>query len=173
MYLDLFITVLAALGFLQGYKKGIIYTVCNLLGYLLGAFASLYFSSKLIGWLQVNSAWAIVFAYVGLFLGTVYLTHLIGSAVTKIFETLHINFLNKLIGGLLGAFITIIALSSIMWVIQQTKFIPIEKFNSSKLANSLIAISPTIINTISILAPIFKEWFTHFKEQLEIIANQK
>lgn len=105
MILDVITCLLVALGFYQGFSRGLIKTVFASLSLLVGIVAALKLSPITIDLLQnalsINPAVTFVIGFVLTFIVVMALIRFIGDRIEKLMESIHIGGLNKLLGGVL------------------------------------------------------------------------
>ena len=109
MVIDLVAGLLVAIGFYQGFTKGLINTVFATLSVLIAVVAALKLSPIVIGFLQgifsFNPAILFVLGFILTFIGTMALVRFVGKKLDKLSKDLNISGVNKLLGGaLLGLF---------------------------------------------------------------------
>lgn len=127
MVIDITFAILLASSFYLGYSKGIIKSFFSIVSILLAVLVTLKFSFLLINVLEENSGldprFTIILGFLGTFLIVFIGVRLIGQGLEKILETAQINFINKMIGGLLTAVIAITLYSSVVWFCNRIKLI--------------------------------------------------
>lgn len=105
--LDLIILIPIALGFVFGLFKGLVKELASLAAILLGIYGAKLlapsFSGFLITKLSFSAKTALPFAYLILFIAIAILLLLLAKTLDKIFDSIALGGLNKLLGGLFAA----------------------------------------------------------------------
>jgi len=173
MAFDIILFLLAALGFLAGYKRGIIYMVFFLIALFFGVFASLKFNTILSDFLLNNfnidgpfmPLLSLIITFVIVFSAIVWLSELL----TKALKLILLNSFNRLFGGLLGAIAGAALVSIAAWYINGLSLIPESIINKSNTIGYSLSFAPFIIDKIGGLLPFMSNLF----EQLEILFEQQ
>ncbi len=157
------VTILVAF-FIQGYRKGVIVAVFSLLGFVLGMICALKLSHKLAGYLfsagWVTSAWAQIISYILLFAGVVWLVRLGGQAIQRSFEAVMLGLPNRLVGGLLYAFIGAFIWSSCLWLANQVHALAPETIARSRTYGYLTLVAPWVFAHVGEVMPFAKNIFS-------------
>ncbi|MEL6275624.1 MAG: CvpA family protein [Bacteroidota bacterium] len=121
MILDFICLLFAGYGFWVGYSKGIISTVLNLTSYMFGLLAAMKFGpvmGDLIGdifpSLGKGSAMLFLAGVVVTFVLTLILFRLLARGLTGILQSVNVNFINQILGGVLSAFFFIFVFSGLV-----------------------------------------------------------
>jgi len=88
--------------------------------------------------MNLKSGWARIVCYVGLFIGVIILFRLMGKLIESLLEVVELNFANKLVGGVVGAFIGAAVYSSIIWMLMNVNILTTSGTSDSKVVNYLI-----------------------------------
>lgn len=109
MILDIICLIFVAYGFWVGYSKGIISTVLNLASYFFGILAAMKFgpvmADMLEGMFNSSSGWSSGIFLLGViitFFLTLVLFRILGRGLTGALESVNINFINQIAGGVLS-----------------------------------------------------------------------
>src|SRR5690606_16710973 len=110
MALDIIGITLILLFFIRGYMKGLIVAIFSLLAILLGIICSLKLSGILATWFYekgyITSGWGQLISYIIIFTTVFLLVRLVAKAVESVTRAVALGWLNKIIGGVLYAFMT-------------------------------------------------------------------
>ena len=106
--LDMLLLFPIAVGFIIGLFKGLIREVTSLAAILLGILGAKFFAPTvsvfLVDSLHFSKGVASVLSYLILFVGIVIALHLLAKSLEKVFDAMSLGFLNKFMGGIVGAF---------------------------------------------------------------------
>lgn len=171
MTIDILLLFLAAIGFYKGFTKGLVMAALSLIGYIVAIFATLYFTQKIIAFINWKSAWAPIVCYVSLFIGVIILFRLSGKLIESMLEAAELNFANKLIGGLLGAFIGVSVFSSIIWLLMNVNVLTTSACPDSKTVNYIIPFGHFVIENTAKFFPAVKDFFIQIKTQFQSISH--
>lgn len=167
--IDFLGVIIVALAFFQGWRKGIVVAICSLLGIVIGMLAALKLSGAFAAWLMehgwVTSAWAQIISYILLFLGVLWLVRLLARAIETALKAAMLGIINRMIGGLVYAFIGAFIWSSVLWIGNRAHLIAPETLVSSKTYSYFEPIAPWVFAHIGAVLPFAKDVFadlSHF-----------
>jgi len=107
MILDVVVALVLAYAFYSGFSKGIIGTVFAIVSILIGILAAINLSKLVIPFLQqiftINELVASLIAIVLTFIIAIVIIRFVGKKIEDVFEFAKINFINKILGGLVLA----------------------------------------------------------------------
>ena len=176
MALDVIGIILIILFFIRGYTRGIIVALFSVLAILLGIIVALKLSHALAAWLlakgYVTSGWAQLVSYVVLFVIVVLIVRLIARLIQKAVEGMMLGVVNKLIGGLLYAFLGAVFWSSLLWIGSRMHIITPETIAASKTYSWLSALAPWFFEQVGKLLPFAKDIFSNLEHFFDTV-NQK
>ena len=176
MVLDVTGIILIVLFFIRGYTKGIIVAAFSALAILLGILVALKLSQSFATWMLakgfITSGWAQVISYAVLFIGVVLAVRLIANLLQKAVEGLMLGIVNKLIGGLLYAFLGAVLWSSFLWIGTRMNMITPETIVTSKTYHWLSGIAPWFFEMAGKLLPFVKNTFSGLEHFFDAV-NQK
>ncbi len=176
MVLDVIGIILILLFFIRGYSKGFIVAAFSVLAILLGILCALKLSQSLATWLlakgYVTSGWVQIISYVLLFVVVVLLVHLVAKLVEKAVEGLMLGMVNKLLGGILYAFLGAVLWSSLLWIGGRMQIIGQETINASKTYPWLSRLAPLFFEQAGKLLPFVKDTFDKLAHFFDTV-NQK
>jgi membrane protein required for colicin V production len=173
MILDVIGIILILLFFIRGYLKGVIVAAFSVLAILLGILCALKLSQALSAWLLekglVTSGWVQVISYVVLFIGVFLLVRLIARLVQKAVEGMMLGVVNKLIGGLLYAFLGAVLWSSLLWIGAHMHIIPPDTIAASKTYAWLSQLAPWFFDQAGKLLPFAKDTFSKLEHFFDAV----
>jgi membrane protein required for colicin V production len=176
MALDIAGLVIILLFFIRGYMKGFIVAAFSVVAILLGLLCALKLSQSFATWLLVNdyvsSPWAQVVSYLVLFIGVVLLVRLIGKIIEKAVEGIMLGIINKLIGGVLYAFLGAVLWSSLLWIGAKAHIISAETIATSKSYASLSELAPWFFRQAGNLMPFVKDTFAKLEHFFDTVNGQ-
>ena len=121
MIIDVIFLIVAAAGFWFGYSRGIIETVFKYVSILFGIMASLRFSPMMTNFLQDISGYQNPLMFLAGFLLTLFLTmfllRTVGRGLEGVLQTVNINFINQIIGGVVSAAFSVLIYSCLLWFV--------------------------------------------------------
>lgn len=163
MVLDIIGISLVILFFIRGYMKGIIVAAFSVLAILLGVICSLKLSGKLAAYLLekgfISSGWAPVLSYVVLFIAVILVVNLAAKAIEKSLQAVMLGWVNRMIGGILYAFLAIVLWSSLLWLGNKMQLIKPETRTTSKTYTYLEPVAPWLFGKVGLLWPMAKDVF--------------
>ena len=176
MILDVIGIILIVLFFIRGYMKGFILAAFSVLAILLGIICALKLSQSFAAWMlakgYVSSGWVQVISYVLLFIVVVIIVRLIGKLIEKAVETLMLGIVNRLIGGLLYAFMGAVLWSSLLWIGSRMHIITPETIAASHTYAKLSLLAPWFFEQVGKLLPFARDTFSNLEHFFDTI-NQK
>jgi membrane protein required for colicin V production len=176
MALDIIGIILILLFFIRGYMKGFIVAAFSVLAILLGILCALKLSQAFSTWLlekgYASSGWVQVVSYVVLFLGVVLIVHLLAKLIQKALEGMMLGVVNKMIGGILYAFLGAVLWSSFLWIGTRMNIITATAIAESKTYTWLAKLAPWFFEQAGKLLPFAKDTFSKLGHFFDAI-NQK
>ncbi len=117
-WFDIVVAIVLILAFFNGLQKGLVMQLVSLVGLILAVIFAGQLAKNILPWLmevvQLSSNVAPVVAYIVAFALIMVVISLIGNLIQKFMEAVHINFLNKLLGGVIALGISMVILSLIL-----------------------------------------------------------
>ncbi len=176
MSIDLASVVIILLFFVRGYMKGLIVAAFSVIAILLGLLVALKLSQSFASWLlahdYIASGWAQVASYVILFVGVVILVKFVARIIEKAAEGLLLGQVNKLLGGLLYAFLGAVVWSSILWIGARVHAFSAETILSSKSYSWLSLLAPWFWEQAGKLLPFVQDTFSKLDHFFDTINQQ-
>jgi Colicin V production protein. len=173
MLLDIITLSLCLLFFCQGWKKGMMWGVCSLVGSIIGILLSLKYAHVLSHTLLVRQIWqspfSLIVCFLLLFILFMVVVRMIVYFFEKVLDKVMLGWLNSLLGGLLYVSFFVLIWSTIFWLLQKTNLINAEMNNQSKTFRYIYPIAPFVIEKSSDYVPLFKGMYEDIKEFAEKI----
>jgi membrane protein required for colicin V production len=164
MILDGLILISAVMGFYRGFSKGIVASLLSIIGVLLASILSMRLSTTLAEYLTthnyINSQYVTLIAFIIIFLGTILVIRIIIRAVEKLLKVAMLSTVNKLVGGLLYAMVSLFFISSICWLGNKAGVLADGIKNESKLYTYIAPIAPVSIQLITAYLPYCKDIYS-------------
>ena len=143
-----------------GLKRGLVRQIVSICVIYFGITLSLRFAGQLSTWLSKyipDSPFAVkLIAFILIFFAIALILSLLGKVVEKILKITLLGWLNRLLGLVLAFFVFLIAISSVVFLIDSAnsliEFIPKEKIAESR-------IYPALVDFSKFIFPYFKELF--------------
>ncbi len=171
MFIDIFCLILIGSTFYLGFTKGIIKSLFGVISIVIAFLVSMKFSFLVIDliekFMDADPRLNIILGFVATFLLVMVAIQLIGRGFEKILETAHINFINKLAGGLLSGLITLIIFSSIISFMDGLKLIKTSTKADSFTYPYLEAVPEKSKWLINKTKPVFSEFWEKTQKALD------
>lgn len=101
-FLDIIIAIPLCYFIYKGWRRGLIFEVTSLLGIIVGVWACVHFSTWVAETLNIQGDSGVLIAFFITFAAVVVLAYFLGKAIEGIFKMVKLNFVNKILGALLG-----------------------------------------------------------------------
>ena len=164
MIIDIICLIFLGYGFWVGYSKGIISTVLSLASYVFGILAAMKFgpimADALFGWFpQLTQSGTFILGAILVFFLTLVLFTLVARGLTGVLESVNVNFINQILGGILsGLFFTFI-FSGLVYFGDQSRIITDEARLQSITYPVLQRMPDIVIDRARALYPIFRDFY--------------
>jgi len=174
--IDIIAAVLLAFGFYNGYNKGIIQTVFNTLSIFIGILAALKLSPIIINLLEsvITTAPAITFilgfalTFI-LFLGII---RYAGKKLEHLFKAVHLNFVNKILGGALMAIFFLVIFSYGVWGLNQLGVLN-KTTSDNSIAYPIVQPIPQASQEMFVkLKPVFTDFWDKVVETMDKVKEK-
>jgi len=113
-FLDILIAIPLAYYIYKGWKRGIIFELATLLGILAGIWASVHLSTWVAEALKLEGEGSVLIAFFITFMGAIVIAYFLGKVVEGLFKMVKAEFLNKLLGSVLGMLKCLIIISILL-----------------------------------------------------------
>lgn len=168
MILDIILLLFVAVGFYRGFRNGIIYSVFSLVGFFAGIIAALKFSfiltNLLRGWVHLGPRAPAIISFVVVFALVVGLFLLLAWALEQILKTFLLNLPNKIIGGIIYAFIGLYLFCVLVWYAKKMDAIPVSQQKGSLTYAYINELAPQVINATGKVLPFVKDTFKDLED---------
>ena len=174
--LDLITATVVALGFLRGYRKGLVVAVFSFVAVLLGVLVALKLSRLLATWLVeqgAGSAWAPMVAYILLFVGVGFLVRQGARMVEGLTKAVMLGVVNKLAGGVLYALVGAIVWSSALWLAARVGLVSEKTKASSETYAYVEPLAPATFEKASVVLPFARDIFSDLSSTLDSIGTSR
>ena len=176
MVIDIICLIFLAYGFWVGYSRGIISTVLSLVSYVFGILAAMKFgpiAAEMIfnAFPAVTSAGAFLLGVVLLFFLTLVLFRILARGLTGALESVNINFINQILGGVLsGLFFTFI-FSGLVYFGDRSRIISDEVRADSITYPALSRMPDLVIDNARAIFPIFYDFYDQAVDAMDRLRD--
>ena len=105
-YIDIILLIPLIWMAYRGFRHGFIIELASLVGFIVGIYAAIQYSVKvealLISFLDMETKYLPVIAFVLVFIAVVVLVYLLGKILENFINMIALGFLNKIVGGIFG-----------------------------------------------------------------------
>lgn len=176
MVIDIICLVFLAYGFWIGYSKGIIATVLTLASYVIGVMAAMKFGpimGDIIMNLVPSSPHAIAFlgGVIVVFILTLVLFKILAKGMTSFLETVNINFINQIMGGVLSGLFFVFIFSGLVYFGDQSRIITDEAREKSITYPILEKMPDIVIERGKALYPVFRDFYDKASDQMNNLRD--
>ncbi|MBK9270082.1 MAG: CvpA family protein [Saprospiraceae bacterium] len=176
MIVDIVCLILVGTSFYLGYTKGIIKTVFGVLAILFALLATLKFSFVMINLLEkildTDPRINIILGFALTFILVMIAIRMIGHGLEKVLETIHLNILNKVAGGVVAGFMTLVVFSSLIWFLDQVRLIGPQTKEQS-IAYPVLEKMPELSKEVfSGLKPYFSEFWDKTQRAMDQVDDK-
>lgn len=176
MVLDIIIILLIAFGFYSGYSKGIIQSLFAFVSIIISVAAALKLSPVLakilVGTFGMQGNVALIVGLIATFFLFLLFIRFIGGRIEALMETLNINFINKLAGGILMALLYTVMTSMIMGLVRDFKLASSDFFDDSNLFSIVEPLSKQSVEFVKSVAPDLKEYWVTMMENMDELKDK-
>lgn len=171
MIFDILFLIFIALGFYQGYKNGIIYSLFSILGWFLGLVAALKFSYKMMALLQgfahLEPKTLAIISFVIVLALVVGLMKLVAWGLEQILKSFSMNLFNQIFGGVLHSLVGLYVLCVFIWFLNRLDVIPTSQKENSHVYPYISNLAPRVMEVTGSVVPMFKDTFEKYDDLLE------
>ncbi len=175
MIVDILFLLITIAAFYSGFKQGIIYAVLSFLGIFIGIIAALNFSTFAGVYLVKNFNLPEIIipslSFVVVLLVVIISIKIVAFFMKKVLQTISLNFVNKIAGGLLFAIIASFVFSVLFSFIDQYGFLTETLKNESVTYPYIASFGPVIFKTVSDLIPVFNDIYKDTNELFKEAAS--
>ena len=113
-FLDILIAIPLCYFIYKGWRRGIIFEVATLLGILAGIWAAVHLSTWVAEALSLEGEGSVLTAFFITFMGVIVLAYFLGKVVEGLFKMVKAEFLNKLLGSVVGMLKCLVVISILL-----------------------------------------------------------
>lgn len=167
--LDILLLIPIISGAIGGFRKGFIIGVISLLALVLGVFGGFYFLnwgiSILVTEFGFNGKMIPILAFLVIFIGIIIIVNFIGALLKKFVQMILLGGIDKLAGGIVGAFMWIFIISSLIWVTGIFKMsFPSDWQQESLLYEFISPVAPSVAGMLDGILPAVSDIFDGLSE---------
>ncbi len=168
MIFDIIFLVFIAIGFYQGYKNGIIYSLFSILGWFLGIFAALKFSFLIVALIHdlvhISPKTLAIIAFILLLALVVGLMKLLAWGLEQILKSFSMNLFNQIIGGVIHSLVGLYVLCVLIWFLNRLEVLPEKQKAASHVYPHIATLAPKVMEVTGKVIPMFKNTFEKFEK---------
>lgn len=156
--LDFLVLLPLGLFLIRGWMKGLLLEVVTLLALIVGVIGSLKFAHEFVGLLPPDWQESTLFKfalYVVVFIGIYLLVVLVGKVLEHVLKVVQLNFINRLLGSLLGLAKALFLLSCFFWLLNLVDALPAETKAESVSYPFFLTFAPGIIEWVTTHSGLF------------------
>ena len=166
MIFDIIVLIFLAVGFYQGYKNGIIYSLFSIAGWFIGIVVALKFSfyvaDLLHNYAHVGSKTLAAIAFILVIACVVGLMKLIGWGLEQILKSFSMNFFNQVFGGILHSLVGLYLLCVFIWFLNRLDIFPHDQKETSHIYPYVTNLAPKVMEVSGRVVPMCKDSFQQF-----------
>lgn len=166
MVFDILFLVFIAIGFYQGYKNGIIYSIFSILGWFLGIVAALKFSyfiaDLLRDYAHIGTKTLVIISFILVLACVVGLMKLIAWGLEQILKSFSMNLFNQVFGGVIHSLVGLYVLCICIWFLNRLDVFPQKQKNTSHVYPYIANLAPKVMETSGNVVPMFRDTFAKF-----------
>lgn len=170
MVFDILFLVFIAVGFYQGFKNGIIYSLFSILGWFLGIVAALKFSYMMVnllhGYAHLEPKTLAIVAFILVLALVVGLMKLIAWGLEQILKSFSMNLFNQIFGGILHSLVGLYVLCVFIWFMNRLDVVPVKQKETSHVYPYISNLAPKVMEVSGKVVPMFKDTFEKFDDLL-------
>ncbi len=178
MILDLICLIFVAYGFWVGYSKGIISTVLSIASYFFGVLAAMKFGPVMADILgdifQTSEGWQggiFILGVILTFFLTLVLFRLLAKGLTGVMESVNINFINQILGGILSGFFFAFVFSGLVLFGDQARIVSEEAKQQSITYPLLKPLPQFVWARGKALLPVFKDFYDQAADAMDKLRD--
>lgn len=175
--LDLVALVVLGFGFYAGYSRGVIKTLFSIVSIVLGILIAMKISPYIISFLksafQMNDQVALIAGFVITLVLVIAIISFFGNMVEKMLKTINLNTLNKLLGGILFAFIFLLLLGMAEKFLTELGVITAEHIEKSISYPLVTALPNQAADVFQDMKPAFEKFWEHTRDAIEGIPEHQ
>ena len=172
MVIDIIFIVVLVLGFLQGFRKGVLQTLFYVLSIFVGILVVVKLAPGIRSFIIRQFGSNIGISYlVGIVIGflmVLFLVRYLSKVLEKFLTNIKLNFINKIVGGAALGFFGVLIYSAFIWVLDNVNAFPITIEEQSQSYSFLRAMPDFVLSKVKQLSPGFKTFLESIFEAVRI-----
>ncbi len=168
MIIDVIYAVILLLALITGLRKGLISSVFSLIAIVVAVITAVHFShvaaAYLDKWFTISSRFLPFISFIVVFIIVIILFRLLAKAIEGIFRLISINFINKILGGLVWVVGWTMLFSTILWYGNKMRLFKAELKADSVVYEKIEPFAPKTIEFIGVAIPALKNIFNSLGE---------
>jgi len=168
MIFDILFVVFIGVGFYQGFKNGVIYSVFSVLGWFLGIIAALKFSYLVVnllhGFVHLGPKALAIIASLIIFLLVLLLMRFIAWGLEKLLKSFSLDLPNQVLGGLIHSLVGLYVLCVFIWFLNKLDVFPLHQKETSHIYPYIANLAPKVVEVSGKAIPVFRDTFEKFDE---------
>ncbi len=168
MLFDILFIIFIGLGFWQGYKNGIIYSIFSILAWFLGIIAALKFSYMVVnllhGFVHLGPKSLAIISFILVLLLVLVLMRFLAWGLEQILKAASMDLPNKVFGGVLHSLIGLYVLCVFIWFLNRLDVFPQKQKDTSHVYPYIGNLAPKVVDVTGQAIPYFKDSFQKFDE---------
>lgn len=170
MWLDAFIILALGIGFVTGYRKGLLHSVFFLLALVLGTIIALRFSyvaaRELERLISIDPTLLPIISFIIVFALVVGLVLLIATALRGVLKVIQLDIINRLAGAVLWTGIYLFLVSTLLWFAMQYGWPGQELAEESRLLAMVQPVSPAVASAAGSVVPMFEGLYQGLEQMI-------
>ncbi len=176
MAIDIICLIFAAYGFYVGFTRGIISTVLALASYLIGALAAMKFgpiAGDMIfdGFPAVTKGGGFLLGVIVVFFLTLLLFKLVARGLTSFLQTININVINQLLGGIVSALFFVFVFSGLLLLGDTSRIVTEELKRDSVTYEPVTVFRESVWDKGKDLFPIFRDFYDRAVDSIDRLKD--
>ncbi len=164
MFIDILFLVVATTGFFAGYRKGLVGALLNIIAIVVALLGAAKFSPWLIDLLEgmLPNIDPRIYMIVGFLISFMLIMagiKWVGRNLERGLKEVHLDFMNKMGGGLLFFLLNTVVFSTALWILKDFSLLSPEKFSDSVTYPTLEKIPAVLAGYMDSIKPIFQEFW--------------
>jgi membrane protein required for colicin V production len=168
MIFDILFIIFIALGFYQGYKHGVIYSIFSLLGWFLGIIAALKFSFLVVnllhGFVHLGPRTLAVISFLLVLVFVLLLMRLVAWGLENLLKSFSLNITNQIAGGIIHSLIGLYVLCVFIWFLNRLDVFPLHQKETSHIYPYIANLAPKVVEVTGKVIPVIRDTFERFDE---------
>ena len=168
MVFDILFLIFIGVGFYQGFKNGVIYSIFSLLGWFLGIIGALKFSYLVVnllhGFVQLSPKALAIISFLIVFLLVLFLMRFLAWGLEQILKSFSLNLPNQVMGGIIHSLIGLYVLCVFIWFLNKLDVFPVKQKQTSHIYPYIANLAPKVVDVTGKVIPMFRDTFEKFDE---------